>query len=443
MSCGPPRCRWRGGLALAAVTAALAGGGAGAQTPARAPEAMSARLDNGLRLVFQSDPASPVVAICGFVETSAAQETWNASGVRELLQLMGQETLLRPGEEEQQPPPAVEISGVVSRDYVETVALCLPEDFRGALRRLRKTIFDPYFAEETFRYAQERLGQEIMGRGTEPGAVAQDAIVARLYPQWPGSWPLVGAGAATWIERPFAEDFHARHYLSNNTLLSVCGPLDWAEVQEQVEAHFGNLLPGARRELVPPVPGAEPLTEPLELSLTGARISAVARGARGPSLEQEDYPATSVLMAVLGTGRGSRLYQRLREQENASYVIQAGVTPSRVCPYAYVIASCSEAQVRTVRRALGEELERLIEQAPSEEEVARARRVLIGQYQLQQQDASQMAHYLGMFALLGQTPDPQRWQTLTTRLASVRPEQVLSAARRYLGETITVVVRGE
>ena len=439
----PPGRGWRGGPALVVLVVALAGGTAGAQTAARAPAAVSVRLDNGLRLVFQPDPASPVVAVCAFVQASAAQETLNASGVRELLQLMGEETLLRPGEAEEEPPPAVELSGAVSRDYVESVALCLPEDFAGALRRLRKTLFEPYFSEEAFRYAQERLGQEIMARGAEPGAVAQDAVVARLYPQWPGSWPLVGAGAATWIGREFAEDFHARHYLSNNTLLSVCGALDWATVRAQVEQSFGNLLPGARTELVTPVLGATPLTEPLELSMAGARISAVAMGARGPDLGEEDYPATSVLMAVLGNGRGSRLYRRLREQENASYVIQAGVTPSRVCPYAYLMASCQGDQVGAVRAAMAEELARLGEAAPGEAEVARARRVLVGQYQLQQQEASQMAHYLGLFALLGKTPDPQRWQALTTRLSAVRPEQVLAAAQKYLSQAITVVVRGE
>jgi predicted Zn-dependent peptidase len=330
----------------------------------------------------------------------------------------------------------------LSRDYVEMVALCLPEDFAGGLRRLKWALFDPYFADEPFRFAQDRLAQEVMARQADAGSVAEDALVARLYPQWPGSWPLVGMGAAAWVNRTYAQSFQHDHYLSNLTLLSVCGPVEWSAVQQQTDAILGGLLPGGKPELLPPPVGAPPETEPWEGTVPGTPVCAVGVGARGPTLVAEDYPATSVLMALLGSGRGSRLYRRLREEQNASYTIEAGLTPSQVCPYVYMLASCTADQRAAVQAAMLAELADVRERLPSEEEVARARLVLWGQYQLQQQSAGDLAHYQGIFALLGGDEGLTDWQTLALRLSAVRPEQVQAMAQKYLAAPTVVTVRG-
>jgi predicted Zn-dependent peptidase len=401
------------------------------------------RLGNGLRLVFQSNPASPVVAICAFVHTSAAQETFNGAGVRELLQLMGERTLVRPDQPPEAQPPVLELNTSLSRDYVEMVALCLPDEVDQVLPRLRWALFDPYLSQESLRAGQERLRLEVAGRQSLATNVALDVLVARLYPDWPGSWPLVGTGGATLADLDYVTAFHTQHYLANGTLLAVAGPGEWTALRGQVEQTFGNLLPGRPEQLLPPPVGAEPQSGSTELRMRGSDVSAVVMGGRGPSLVDPDYAAASVLMSILGTGRGSRLYHRLREEQSLSYTIQAGVTPSQVCPYVYVAATCGADQIRDVQRALGGELRKLTEQPPEEAEVVRARRALWGQYQLQQQDNEQLAHYLGLFALLDETQGTVRWSSLPLRLAAVRPEQVQAQARACFGTPVTVVVRGQ
>ncbi len=431
---------------MAAVLAALCLTAAWAEAaetpPVLADSPAQTRLANGLRVVFQNNPASPVVAICAFVHTSAAQETFNGAGVRELLQYMGERTLVRPDQPPESTPPAMDVSTSLSRDYVEMVALCLPEEVPQVLQRLRWALFEPYFSKSSLEFAQERLLQQVLGRQSLASRAVLDVLVARLYPEWPGSWPLVGTGGATQTDLDYVKTFHNRHYLPNLTLLSIAGPVDWADLQGQVEQAFGNLLPGKQEALLPPPVGAGPAAKPTVLEMPGSYVSAVALGGRGPSLVDPDYPAASVLAAVLGAGRGSRLYHRLREERNLSYSLAAGVTPSQVCPYIYATATCAVEDVETVQQTLTEELRKLTEAPPAEAEVVRARRMLWGQYQLQQQDNEQLAHYLGLFSLLDEDRGPARWRSLPLRLAAVRPEQVQAQARRCLAAPVIIVVRG-
>lgn len=428
---------------VVAVLCLTASGARPAETPpASAAGPVQARLANGLRVVFQSNPASPVTAVCAFVHTSAAQETFNGAGVRELLQYMGERTLLRPDAPAEGVPPVMDVSTSLSRDYVEMVTLCLPEEVPQVLQRLRGALFDPYFSQPSLEFAQQRLLQSVLGRQSLAAGVALDVLVARLYPEWPGSWPLVGTGGATQVDLDYVKAYHTQHYLPNRTLLAVAGPGDWAALQGQVEIAFGNLLPGKQEQLLPPPVGAEAKSDPTLLQMQGSEVSAVALGGRGPSLVEADYPAASVLAVILGTGRGSRLYHRLREEQNLSYSLQAGVTPSQVCPYFFVTATCAADQAETVQQALADELRKLTEAPPTEAEVVRARRMLWGQYQLQQQDSEQLAHYLGLFALLDEEQGPLRWSSLPLRLAAVRPEQVQAQARRCFAAPVTVVVRG-
>ncbi len=409
---------------------------------ALAEDPVQAYLANGLRVVYQSNPASPVTAICAFVHTSAAQETFNGAGVRELLQYMGERTLLRPDAPAQSVPPVMDVSTSLSRDYVEMVTLCLPEEVPEVLLRLRGALFDPYFSKSSLEFAQQRLLQSVLGRQSLAATMALDVLVARLYPDWPGSWPLVGTGGATQVTLDYVRAYHTQHYLPNRTLLAVAGPGDWADLRRHVEAAFGSLIPGKQEPLLPPPVGADPKSGETLLPMAGSDISAVAIGGRGPSLVEADYPAASVLTAILATGRGSRLYRRLREEENLSYSLQAGVTPSQVCPYIFAVATCAPEQAGKVRLALTDELRKLAEAPPTEDEVVRARRMLWGQYQLQQQDGSQLAHYLGLFAILDEQQGPARWSSLPLRLAAVRPEQVQALARRCFAAPVTVVVQG-
>ena len=410
--------------------------------PAGLPAPLEVRLENGLRVVFQHDPDSPVVAACAFVHTSSAQETWNAAGVRELLQIMGEQTQVPAGEPEQAVPPAAEVQPSLSRDYAEAVLRCLPEDLPAGLQRLRWALFSPDLSEEPFRYAQHRLRQEVLAAQAQATRVAQDALVARLYPQWPGSWPLIGAGAATSVNLEYAREFHQSHYQSNDTVLAICGGVPWETVRPQVEKAFGTLLPGPPHALQAPVAGAAAETDLMTLNMPNSEVCAVGLGGRAPTLAEPDYPAAAVMIGVLGSGRGSRLYHRLREEQNASYTIEAGITPSQVCPYVFCLATCAADKLEAVRTAMLAEAADLGAHPPTPEEVARASRVVAGQFLLQQQDDSGRAHYLGMFALLGGDQGLTEWRSFADRLHAVTPEQVQASAQHRLGPPTVVAVRG-
>jgi predicted Zn-dependent peptidase len=107
--------------------------------------------------------------------------------------------------------------------------------------------------------------------------------------------------------------FHAQYYAPNNAVLTVVGDTTPQEVFALAEKYFGAI------EAVAEIPGApdgqlngaaEPVRETVSGTVPAARIYLSHRthpfGSTG-------YDTVTVLATVLGSGRGSRLYQRLAD----------------------------------------------------------------------------------------------------------------------------------
>jgi predicted Zn-dependent peptidase len=106
--------------------------------------------------------------------------------------------------------------------------------------------------------------------------------------------------------------FHTTYYAPNNAVLSVVGDVVPADVFALAEKYFGGLPP--RQDIPPapdgtsPAPPGGPLREDVVGDVPAPRIYLAQRTHPFGSPE---YDAVTVLAMILGTGRGSRLYQRL------------------------------------------------------------------------------------------------------------------------------------
>jgi predicted Zn-dependent peptidase len=114
--------------------------------------------------------------------------------------------------------------------------------------------------------------------------------------------------------------FFRAYYTPDNAVLSIAGDIDEDEAHLLVNRHFGTIPRGNGR---PPLASMDvPATFggwPRELLEDDVAVSRVFIACRTPIFGSEDYHAASVLAAMLGTGRGSRLHRSLvRERQLAS-----------------------------------------------------------------------------------------------------------------------------
>ncbi|MGC9318410.1 MAG: M16 family metallopeptidase [Armatimonadota bacterium] len=406
----------------AAALVVVASWGAAAQTPA----AHKSHLPNGLRLIVQANEHTATVVVSGFVRVTALHEIRATVGIRQLTQML---IARGDGFRELMGQAAVHAEVSVAPDYVELVLAAPAESLADCAYLLRSMLFDPKLTEQALELTRAQLIRQLAARQEVAVSLALDRLLTRVYPG-------VGAGDSTGADVTEVaaiglEDvrrFHAAHYLPNATVITVSGGVDEAAATRIVRRAMQGLLPGAMPDEAPtPLAAAPAGTE--TRSIPGP-TSVYVVGARAVALDAPEYPAAAVGMAMLGSGMDSRLYRALRVDRALAYTIGAEMTPSAAVPSAFVLATCGPDGLDEVQRVVDAEIERTMREPAGVEELRRAKRYLIGRQALRRQRNREIAHWLGVFELLGGPQGYRRDAQLAGEIAAVDARSVAGAMQQ-------------
>ncbi|WP_170161564.1 M16 family metallopeptidase [Desulfosoma caldarium] len=232
--------------------------------------------------------------------------------------------------------------------------------------------------------------------------------------------------------------YYSSRYQPQNMVLAVAGRVDPQEVIAFVgekTAHAGrtrwnlNVLP-----LEPPPTGSRWA----EKSLPLARMVQAMVGFRSVALSHDDLYALDVLAIVLGEGRTSRLYQRLKERDQSVLYVQAfNWTPAFVPGQFVVSMTLAPQHWPEVLEGLKDEIRKVQEGGVSETELEKAKKKVIASHVFGKETTEKMAASLGSSYL--DTGDPYFEDRYAERIRRVRKEDVLRVARRYLVESAMTV----
>lgn len=363
-------------------------------------------LPNGLRLLVHEDHSAPLVAVNLWVHVGSGHERPGRTGFAHLFEhLMFEGSRHVP---EGDFDNLLEAAGAVNNgstnpdrtNYYEVLprnalelALWLEADRLG-------TLLDAVTPQKLALQREVVKNERRQSYENRPYGRFAEVAAALLYPPGhPYSWPTIGSMAD--LDAASLEDvraFFRTYYVPNNVVLAVAGDVEADSVYRAVQRLFGWIPAGApvpRPDVdAPPLPGTR--YETLEDRVTLPQYNAIWRTT--PAYTVDEAPLL-VLAALLGEGRGSRLYQRLvvREQRAQSVsVFQDGMLRSGDF-YVRVLAR-PEVPLRAIEAAVLEEIARVATAPPSEAEVRRARalveRALLDEVQTVLGKADRMNHYL-------------------------------------------------
>ncbi len=406
------------------------------------PQTHRVRLDNGLTLLFRQNPAAQTVAIAAFVRAPASCETAQTAGIRSLVQGM---LLHRPpgpeatGPVQQLAEYGAVIATSVQADCTEVMVAGLAEYFDRCLPALREILFGPEFDWQ--QLATERSAQMQLLKATQESGVAYASYLAhaRLFAGTPCAWPAAGTRRS--LERLRQADvrrLYERYWRPNNVVLAVCGPMEFQQCRRQVEAVFGNVLPGAdARQEELRLADREPIYIHRPWPTDNAVVLMLCRA---PRPGEEKYAPAQVLAAVLGGGQGSLLWQALREDQALVYGVEANVTTSNICSALQIAATCDAVRAGEVYGIIRDQISALRSAPPRQEQVDRAVSYLTGSYLLSQQSNLHAANLMGMFEIVG--PGPELQANILEQIKGVSPAQVQQAAASCMKPAMWVQVGG-
>jgi zinc protease len=221
---------------------------------------------------------------------------------------------------------------------------------------------------------------------------------------------------------------HARLVRGGNLALAVCGDVDPDAVADALARRLSALDAG-------PFAWVDPAEEPpprevREVELRKDREQAhLVVGFRGVALADPDRFALEVIAQLLA-GQGGRLFLELRDRRGLAYSVNAvnveGLAPGLFAVY----AATAPDKLDEARATIFAELRRLLDSPPPADELARARRYLTGNFEIDRQRAAARAAHMASDARYGLGPDAQR--RFAAQVDAVDAEMVLRVARRVI-----------
>jgi zinc protease len=342
-------------------------------------------LSNGLKIIVWPDHDIPNVAMYNFVRAGGRNEYPGITGLShffEHMMFLGTSNL-KPGEFDK----TMEAVGGRNNAYTSPDVTVYTDWFpRSALETIFEIEADRFQNLETYADTVESERQVVYSErrssvDNDNFRKLHEQVQATAYVAHPYQFPVIGwpSDIESWTEEDLAS-FYQTYYAPNNRTLVIIGDVTPKEIFGLAEKHFGS------------IPAQEPPPEvrTVEPEQDGVRRVVVEARAQAPLLHMAFHsgsardPKTlhmSLLLNILTTGESSRLHRQLVEDEGIALSVDAwvdeGFDPGLT--YFYLTLPPGADVARTEQRML-EELERVAEEGVTEQELAKARNIVLADY---------------------------------------------------------------
>jgi len=251
-------------------------------------------------------------------------------------------------------------------------------------------------------------------------------------------------GSMADLDAATLDDVHAffhRYYGPNNAAVAIVGDVEPADAFERVERYFGG-IPAIPEPPAPPDGTVGPLAGPVVEDVDDDVPAAAAyRVMRLPADPSPGLNAAHLALELLGGGSSSRLHRRLLRHEQLATAVYAGVIGLRggVSVGQVVLQAHEGAPLEPLETAADDEISRLIDDGPTEAEVATAKA------QVEHGYLRHLATYAGradeLAKLVLGTGDPGRINRWLQEMDEVGVDDVSDLIRTHLGVDRCAVVR--
>lgn len=394
-------------------------------------------LDNGMQVVVVTNRRAPVVSHMVWYKVGAADEPAGQSGIAHFL-----EHLLFRGTETY--PDGV-FSETVRRNGGQDNAFT-SWDYTAYFQNIAVDRLPLVMAMEADRMANLKLSEEIVEVersviieerreriDSRPGGRLGEQMLAAFYRNHPYGTPIIGwAHEMASLTVDQIQAFYDRWYAPNNAVLVVSGDIDAATLRPLAEQTYGQLpakpVPERLRPREPD-DGAERrvlLRDPTVREPSWRRLYAA------PSYNSDPQGlayAAQIMSMILGGGETSRLYRSLVIDQGLVVGIGASYSPGDLdgSTFAIGFSPGPDPDWPKLEAALQAELNRLIAEGVTEQELADAKRRLTTRAIYARDSLGGPARTIGAALATGQTvEDIEAWPE---RIEAVTGAQIIEAAR--------------
>jgi predicted Zn-dependent peptidase len=384
-------------------------------------------LPNGLRIITQNMPSVRSVAIGCWVDTGSRDEEPVEAGASHFLEHLlfkGSERLPARAISEAFDAVGARNNAFTSKEYTCFWARLRSADLLLAVDILSEMLQRPAFRQNEIDSERHVVLEEINMNEDDPTDVAHEQFVTALWDGHPLAPPILGSKESiTAMTRQTIHDYWQRRYSPRSTVVAAVGDLDHEDFVQLVTEHMGawsgpQLVRGAIGPAILPT---------VRVRRKDTEQSHIVFGTEGLSRGDERRFAVTIANHVLGGGMSSRLFREIREERGLAYAVHAFRMPFLETGATAIYAGTTPSQTFEVLKLIRIELEKLMADGISEDEMERAKGNIQGSLALSLEDTNGRMTQLGREELTG--VEHLSVDETLARIDAVTHDDVVEAAR--------------
>src|SRR6266403_475881 len=284
-------------------------------------------LPNGLTIIVQEDHSAPVASVQAWCSTGSVDEDQHlGAGLSHILEpMLFKGTKTRSANQIAQ---SIQTVGGYINAYTpfdRTVFwIDVPKDGVGtALAILADAMMNSTVPPQEYQKEQEVIRREFAMGMDDPDRVAGLLLFATAYQQHPYRFPVIGEiEIYNQLTQEQVMQYYKTRYVPNNLTFVVVGDVDAEKVRQQIAGLFKAYPEKSLKPVFIPA-------EPLQLGRRevhkefATELTHLSLAWHIPEVTNPDVPALDLLSTILGDGRSSRLYRRVREEAGLAFGISA------------------------------------------------------------------------------------------------------------------------
>lgn len=383
------------------------------------------QLSNGLTVIHQQIPATPVVVTDIWVRAGASAEPEEWSGMAHFLEHMifkGTKRLARGVFDQVIENRGGVTNAATSHDFAHffltTAASHLPE----TLPYLGEILLQAAIPDEEFVRERDVVLEELRYSLDDPDWLGFQALCETLYSRHPYGRSVLGTEDYLWRHTPNQmRCFHATHYQPENMTVVMVGGIEEDSALSLVEKSFSDF--SVRSECPPVYIDSEPpLTEVrrCDLQLPGLEIARLSMAWLGEGVTRlRDGYGLDLLSVILASGRTSRLVRELREEKQLVQDIGSAFSLQKDSSLFTISAWLEEENLELVEEIIRDRVYELQTRPIPQAELDRCKRILCNDHAFSTETPGQLAGLYGYYQTIAtaevSTSYPHQIQSLTAR----------------------------